>query len=164
MRVRTIVFAGAMIAAGAAHAQWDTKIEDDIFSGGKKAMLLGIISPNSFVVADCDSSGELSIAYSEKGEWNAGMALGEFRLLIKVDSGSVMEAKAKAEERNSDYFQITSDDTDVVLEMIKQIALAKRSILVGIEEPSFDMKHSATIGASGSTKATKRFLDACGRG
>jgi hypothetical protein len=163
MRVQYIAFAAAMMVSGAAQAQWDTKIEDDIFSGGKKAMLLGIISPNAFVVADCDSSGELSIAYSEKGEWSDGMALGQFRLLIKVDGGPIIETKAKAEERNSDYFQITSNDAEVVLEMINQIALAKRSILVGIEEPTFDMKHSATIGASGSTKATKRFLEACGR-
>lgn len=161
MRLPAIVLAAALLCAGPAGAQWDTKVDDDIFSGGKKALLLGFITSDSFLVADCDSSGELSFAYAQVGDWEEAMTLGNFRLLVKVDDNPVIEVAGKAEQRNNRSYQITSSDDAASLEIVRQIGVARRSILVGVEEPSFGMKYSATAKAAGSTSAVKRFLGAC---
>ncbi len=46
-------------------AEWMAKVEDDLFSGGKEAMLAGSISPMVGIVFYCTKN-SLSLAYIEK--------------------------------------------------------------------------------------------------
>lgn len=156
-----VAFVGVLVA-GHAQAGWYTTIEDEIFSGGKKAMLIGEISPDAFVVADCVSGERLSFGYAEIGEWKEGYSTLTARILIKVDGGQVHELVGAASERNSTYFQFVATEADMITPVLKDIGGAKKPILVGIEVAGSDNKHSATIHPSGSTKAIKQFMEACG--
>jgi hypothetical protein len=146
----------------AAHANWTTSVEDDIFSGGKKATMLGLISSGSFVVADCVSGGELSLGYAEKGAWVDGLERLNFRLLVKVDGETVREFAGKASQRNEQAWQVEADQADEVLSAIKAIGGARKQVLIGIQEPVTGTKFSGTVRSAGSTRAVKQFLDACG--
>jgi len=67
--MKKILIAGLALAFSTssfnARAEWMTKVEDDLFSGGKEAMLTGSISPMAGIVFDCTKN-SLSMAYIEK--------------------------------------------------------------------------------------------------
>ncbi|MCX5495581.1 hypothetical protein OSH11_12760 [Kaistia dalseonensis] len=145
-----------------ARADWLTNVEDDIFSGGKKATMLGYISAGSFFTADCVTDGSVSLAYAEKGKWVDGLDLLKFRLLVKVDAGAVREFVGKASQRNDETWQVEATDQDDVLATIKAIGNTKKQVLIGLQEPVTGMKYSGTVTARGSTRAVKQFVEACG--
>ena len=125
-------------------------------------MLIGEISPDAFVVADCVTGERLSFAYAEAGDWKEGYSSLTARILVKVDGGQVHELVGAASERNSTYFQFVATEADIITPLLKDIGGAKKPILVGIEVAGSDSKHSTTITPSGSTKAVKQFMEACG--
>jgi hypothetical protein len=163
LNVKAFVLAVAIAAVpAAAQASWATTVEDDIFSGGKKAMMLGMVSSGSFVVADCESGGDLSLGYAEKGDWADGLQNLNFRLLVKIDGEAVREFDGKARQRNEQAWQVTADKPDEVLAAIRAIGGAQKQVLIGVQEPVTGTKFSGTARSAGSTRAVKQFLEACG--
>ena len=144
-----------------AFAAWNTLIDDDIFSGGKTALMVGEIDPGSSLAIDCKSSGEISIAYIEKSSSDDNDEGAAFRLLIKIDDQPTIEFSGRLERRNEKYIEITSSDRDLAIQAVKEIASARRKILVGVSRLDGDSKHSASAGAAGSSKAAAKLVKAC---
>lgn len=144
----------------AANADWMTSAEDDIFSGGQKAMLMGSIDPYHMLIFDCDSTG-LSMSLLEKGKWESGMELASYRLLVRVDQNEVYDFSAKGAQRNEQYTQAYVADRTKILKLLGDIRDAQQQIQIGLEIKEIGAKWSGIASAGGSTRETDRFLNAC---
>jgi hypothetical protein len=162
MKARTaaaIVSIGIAISTSA-NAGWYTTTQDDIFSGGKKAMMLGDISPAQSVAFDCDSE-NLSLALLQKEKWSEGRNSSAWKLLVKVDKGEIHRFTAQSAKRNSDYAQYVTFEKDEILKVLTDLREAKSVVQLGLQSDEFDSKWSGTVSAGGSTRETDKFLQAC---
>lgn len=162
MKARTaaaIVSIGIAISTTAS-AGWYTTTQDDIFSGGKKAMMLGDISPAQSVAFDCDSE-NLSLALLQKEKWSEGRNSSAWKLLVKVDKGEIHRFTAQSAKRNSDYAQYVTFEKDEILKVLIDLREAKSVVQLGLQSDEFDSKWSGTVSAGGSTRETDKFLQAC---
>lgn len=159
-RNRLISVVLGLVVASAANADWMTHVEDDIFSGGQKAMLVGTIDPYHALIFDCVSDG-LSMHFLEKTKWESGMAQASFRLLVKVDQGEVYDFAAKGSQRNDVFIQASVSDKDRVLKLLGEIRDAQQQIQLGLRVKEIDAKWSGIASVAGSTRETDRFLKAC---
>jgi len=150
----------ALTFSSFASAGWMTKTEDDIFSGGQKAMLIGEVDPFHALVFDCDSE-NLAFSLIEKSKWQEGMELVSHRLLVKVDEEGIHDFAAKGSQRNEHYVQISTADRDKILGLLKEIRDAQNQIQIGIQIKELGGKWSGTASVAGSTRETDRFLQAC---
>ncbi|MBK5553815.1 hypothetical protein JFU49_26560 [Pseudomonas sp. TH03] len=143
-----------------ASAYWSATIQDDIFSGGKKAMLLGDISPGQTLAFDCDAS-DLSIALLQKSKWPEGRESSSWKLLIKVDQGEIHKFTAESSKRNEDYIQYSTNEREEILKVLSELRDAKSSVQLGIQSNEFESKWAGAMPVSGSTRETDRFMQAC---
>ena len=143
-----------------ASAEWYTTTQDDIFSGGKKAMMSGDISPALSVAFDCDSE-SLSLALLQKEKWPEGQDTSAWNLLIKVDKGEIHRFTAQSAKRNSDYTQYVTFEKNEILRVLTELRDAKSVVLLGLQSEELDSKWSGTISVGGSTRETEKFLQAC---
>lgn len=158
--IRAIPLLASMIFSGAASAEWFTNIQDDIFSGGKKAMLVGAISPYQALVFDCDSE-SLTLAIISKEKWADGMEKVNTKILVKVDEGGVHELSAINSKRNTEYNQSMAAEKAVVLSILTDIRDAQSNIQLGLSMPEIGGKWSGVISPAGSTREANRFIEAC---
>jgi hypothetical protein len=159
-KVRAAVAMMGLVLSGAVNADWYASIEDDIFSGGKKGVLVGEIGTSHALAFDCGEN-KLTAALIEEGkEENAGPRM-DGELLVKVDQNPPVKMTATYGQRNPTFRQIISYDSDSALTVLKQIQAAQSQILVGVTFPATGSKWSATASVSGSTRETNRFLEAC---
>lgn len=149
-----------MAVSSAASADWYTKTQDDIFSGGKKAVLLGSINPGQAVAFDCDSE-HLSFAFLQKEEWAKGRTSSTWKLLVKVDNGEVHRFTSESEKRNDEYVQYATEEKEEIMKLLIELRNAKLVIQLGIQSEEFDSKWSTTVSPAGSTRETDKFLQAC---
>jgi len=141
-------------------AQWSTTTQDDIFSGGQKAMMLGDITPAQAVAFDCDSE-NLTLALLQKEKWSDTRTSTSWNLLMKVDKGEIHRFKAVSLKRNDAYIQYVTNEKDEILKLLGDLRDAKTAILLGLQSDEFNSKWSGTVSATGSTRETDKFLQAC---
>lgn len=149
-----------MTIATAASAGWFAKTTDDIFSGGKSALLAGEIDPYHSLIFDCDSE-HLTMALIEKSKEKDDSATGNFRMLVKVDQEAVHDVQGVLSQRNENYTQIATTDQDTILSVLKEIRVAKSKIQVGVQLNESDYKWSGAASSVGSTKEADTFMSAC---
>jgi hypothetical protein len=137
-----------------------TSAEDDIFSGGQKATLIGHVDPFHALVFDCDSE-RLTLSLIEKSKWQKGMELANYRLLVKVDQGAIHDFAAKGSQRNEQYSQVATADRDKILGLLREIRDAQAQIQIGMQIKETGSKWSGTSSVAGSTREADRFLQAC---
>src|SRR5262245_15708092 len=70
-----------------AHAQWTTKVEDDVLTDGKSAVMAGLVSLSQAIYLDCSSDGKLSLSYIEKSDWDDILKNAPAKMAIKVGDG-----------------------------------------------------------------------------
>jgi hypothetical protein len=146
--------------SSAASADWSTSTQDDIFSGGKKAMLFGNISPSQAVAFDCDSDG-LSLALLQEEKWPEGMTSSTWKLLVKVDQGEIHRFTAESSKRNNDYSQYITHEKEEILKVLSDLREAKSVVQLGLQSEAFNSKWSGTASVGGSTRETDKFIQAC---
>src|SRR5690606_7218438 len=143
-------------------AEWSATIEDDIFTGKKKASLIGRISLNQMLVFDCDSQ-DLTFSFLERSRRveSEDFSRPIVRLIAKVDHGKIHEFDASAGRRNENYVAMTVVDRGGILDLLKEIRNAQSKIQLGLHERLTDSRWSGTASVRGSTRETTRFLKAC---
>ncbi|MFH8134198.1 hypothetical protein ABU178_08425 [Pantoea osteomyelitidis] len=149
----------ACMASFSAHADWDAKVEDDIFSGGKQAMLVGMISMNNGIIFDCTKD-SLSMAYVEKGDYKAAESL-PVTMIVKVDSNDPVSLQGNFSKRNDEYLQAATTQ-DGLVNILTQLKQAQSKVLIGLNVEAVNKKMSFSADAVGSTKAVTDFATACG--
>lgn len=164
MKTGIVVAAALMglVTSSLALADWSTTTQDDIFSGGKKAMMFGTISPAQAIAFDCDSE-QLTLALLQKEKWSDTRTSTGWDLLVKVDKGEIHRFKALSAQRNDVYVQYITGEKDEILKLLADLRNAKTPILLGLQSAEFDSKWSGTVPATGSTRETDKFLllEAC---
>lgn len=159
-RMAAVVGICGLALSSLASADWITTTQDDIFSGGKTAMMLGYISPFQSVAVDCNSE-SLSLALLQKEKWQEGRPSSSWNLLVKVDGGEVHRFVANSAQRNSEYAQYVTFEKDEILKLLTDLRNAKSQILLGLQSDEFNAKWTGTAPVSGSTRETDKFLQAC---
>lgn len=159
-RMAAVVGMCGFVMSSFANADWITTTQDDIFSGGKTAMMLGYISPFQSVAVDCNSDG-LSLALLQKEKWQDGRPSSAWNLLVKVDGGEVHRFIASSGQRNTEYVQYITFEKDEIFKVLAELRNAKSQILLGLQSDEFNAKWSGTAPVSGSTRETDKFIQAC---
>ncbi|MCF7544905.1 hypothetical protein [Pseudomonas petrae] len=162
MKARIAVAVGmlGLVVSTVVNAGWSTTVQDDIFSGGKTAMLIGYISPYQSVVVDCNSEG-LSLALLQEEKWPEGRESSSWNLLVKVDGGAVHRFTAASGRRNDKFSQYATAEQDEILKVLEDLRSAKSQVLFGLQSEEYNAKWSGTAPVNGSTSATDRFMQAC---
>lgn len=144
------------------HARWVTSSEDDIFSGGKKAVLIGDLkSSSASIIFDCTKT-DLSVAYAEEDNSNESNNSGpSIDLILKIDANKAQTLDATFSRRNAHYNQVASNDADKIKIILKQLMEAKSKVLMGIQTKDGGNQFSLSGSVTNSTKATTNFIKAC---
>ncbi|EAT6024883.1 hypothetical protein GZ440_003556 [Salmonella enterica] len=155
-----ILVLGLMLMSGSAFAEWDTKVEDDAFSDGHTATMMGAESLLNGVAFDC-SSDSLSVSYIEQADSKKVTENIPVDMLFRVDGNEPVKFNGHTVVRNNNYYGIVGNDVDAIKVLLAQLRQAKRRILVGIKSQENDKKMSFSLNASGSTTAVNKFIKAC---
>lgn len=155
---------GAVIAialTGAAHGQWMTTVEDDLFSDDQVVTMIGVGSDSWSIYATCQGS-EASLAYIERadpGQLASSVPAGT--IVIKADVGERWESDASIYPHNDSFVGFSFDDTTKLRQVIEDIGKAKSKITVGLDLILSDSPSQASLSAQGSSRAARDFLAAC---
>jgi len=95
-----------------ARAEWTAKVEDDVFSGAKQAMLAGSVSQMIGIVFDCTKD-SLSMAYIGKGPLNAQEPV-PVTIIVKFDGNEPVKFEGAFTKRNDEYIQASRDQEGIV--------------------------------------------------
>ncbi|UMB78180.1 hypothetical protein FXN80_07195 [Dickeya fangzhongdai] len=155
-----IIFAAMIFISPFTHAEWMTKVDDDVFSGGHKAVMMGSLgNSSSLVIFDC-TKGKASIAYAEADKTSNNPDF-PADLIIKIDGNDPIKFDAMISRRNDKTIQVGSDDMDKVTQVLKLLKTAKSKFLVGIQTKDGGHQSSFSGGVSGSTNSVNSFASAC---
>lgn len=164
MRTKNIIkicLVATALLAPTAHARWVTNTDDDLFSGGKKAMMIGeLASSNSAIIFDCTKS-NIAMSYVEMDKSSESVADIPMDLVIKIDSGEAAKLDAILSRRNVQSVQISSADAEKIKVVLKQLQDAKSKFLMGVQTKDGGNQHSLSGNVSGSTAAVNSFVKAC---
>ncbi|WP_455424792.1 hypothetical protein [Dryocola sp. LX212] len=144
------------------NAQWLTKTDDDLFSGGKKAMLIGSLNNSSSgIIFDCTST-TLSAAYVEMNKTTdmSGESV-PVDLIFKVDSNAAVKMDAKMMRRNDTTVQAFSENAELAKSVLKSLRDGKKKVMVGIQTTDGGNQSSLSGNVSNSTNAVNKFISAC---
>ncbi|EIJ7821207.1 hypothetical protein LJN20_004710 [Salmonella enterica] len=155
-----ILVLGLMLISGSAFANWFTKVQDDAFSDGHTAMMIGSQNTMRGITFDC-SSNALSVSYIEQAGAKQITEDSPVNMLFRIDGGAPIKFNAHTTMRNSKYLGIIADDADGLKTLLAQLRKAKRQVLLGLQSPGGDEKMSFTFSATGSTIAVNKFIKAC---
>lgn len=154
-----IIAASLMVST--AHARWVTNTEDDLFSGGKQAMMIGEVSnPNSAIIFDCTKQ-KLSVAFVEMDKTSEVTSDIPMDLILKVDGNNAVKLDATLARRNVQSVQISANDADQIKTLLKQIKDAKSKIQIGAQTKDGGNQMSSSGNASSSTAAVNSLVSAC---
>lgn len=145
-----------------ASARWVTSSDDDVFSGGQKATMF--VSLNEYnseqaFVFDCTKD-DLSFSYIEKSP-NLGKVKIPVKMIVKIDSGAIINIDGETSQRNSEYSEITASDRESILKIMQEARKATSKMIVGLSVPEIDVKQSYSANVAGSKKAIDKFMAAC---
>lgn len=155
------IFLLTVLLAPMAYADWATKTDDDVFSGGKSAMLLGILSSMSDnVVFDC-SENKLTFSLLEEDNDSKLDAPIPVDLFVKIDNNEITKLNALMMRRNSKFMGAESSDKDGIIKLLKQLQAAKKKIIVGIQGKGGESRQSYSGDVINSTGAVSKFVKAC---
>ncbi|WP_334677549.1 hypothetical protein [Klebsiella pneumoniae] len=161
VRLINAALAAVLLTSFASHAQWLTKVDDDLFTGGKKALMIGdLSSSNSGLIFDCTKN-KLSVAYVETDKSSDSVPAIAMDLIIKVDGNPANKLEASLSRRNAQAIEVSTDDAEKITAVLKQLQNAKSKVLVGIQTQDGGNQSSFSGNASGSTAATNSFIKAC---
>ncbi|OIN18270.1 hypothetical protein AO411_2003310 [Salmonella enterica subsp. enterica serovar Sarajane] len=155
------IFLLTALLAPVAYADWDTQTDDDVFSGGKRAMLLGVLSSVGHnVVFDC-SENKLMFSFLEEDNNSMLDAPIPVDLFVKIDDNEIAKLNALMMRRNSKFMGAESSDEDNIIKLLKQLRSAKKKIIVGIQDKDGENRQSYSGDVVNSTSAVSNFVKAC---
>jgi hypothetical protein len=161
MKLKNVLPCLLLLVPAIALAQWTTTVEDDIFTGGKKATMIAIVGDydsNIAIVFDCTKK-DIELAYVEKSSDQVGRKIA-VDMVMKIDSGEIIKANAVFERRNDLFVQVGMNDRDTIIQILKEASKAKSKMIVGLSNDAIG-QHSVTAAMNGSSKAVNQFASAC---
>ncbi|EEW5216649.1 hypothetical protein D8K44_004447 [Escherichia coli] len=159
-------------------AEWYTVTDDDLFSDGHTALMVGKKTSNpeeidnNMIALNCTPR-SLTFSLVEKDieeETSAPIYSFPIDMAIKIDKNSIIRLNATLSRRNSMLTQAITEHTDTEMKKIKiilrQLRDAKHRVRVGIRRQDITredaMTYSFSFNVLGSTGAVNKFITACG--
>lgn len=152
----------AFLWTGQAYAQWMTTVEDDLFSDKKIATMIGVGGVHWSIYAHCSDADGMKLSYIEKGDPSgitSPLMVG--KIVLKPDTGQRWTSETRMYWHNDSYIGFDYANQADIPKIIEEIGAAKRTILVGLDL-ALDSPSTISLTASGSSKAARQFLAACG--
>lgn len=161
-RVIKVLLAASILISPFTYADWITKVDDDVFTGGHKAVMIGGLgmSTSSAILFDC-TKGTASISYVEQDNSTDDIANVPMDLIVKIDGNPVIKLDAELSRRNANSVEVTSTEMEKITDVLKLLKSAKSKILVGIQTKDGGHQASFSGNASGSTNSVNSFVNAC---
>ncbi|MDA8477401.1 hypothetical protein NNO04_01570 [Citrobacter sp. Awk 4] len=146
-----------------AQASWKTVVENDIFSSGKKAELIGEISnENQSVVFDC-SEGKLAISQVEADRNTVVTGKGSYQTLIKIDENQPVALNTTLIRRSPESIALTSTEKDKIMTLLRQVQAqnSRQDFLIGVMDSKGNQLSSGSGSVSFAKKSVNKFIKAC---
>lgn len=160
---RSFLFVAALVfSTQLSMAQWSTKVDEDVLSDGKTAVMAGLISLNQALYLDCSSDGKLSLSYIEKSDWDDVMNNATGKMAIKVGNDEKIWLDVESYKHNALFIGFKNDtDAQAILKVVRSIRDGRGKLLFGIKFDVTDASFSGSTTLGGSTSAAKQFVQAC---
>lgn len=146
-----------------AQASWKTVVENDIFSAGKKAELIGEISnENQSVVFDC-SEGKLAISQVEADRNTVVTGKGRYQTLIKIDDNQPVALNTTLIRRSPESIALTSTEKEKIMTLLRQLQAqtSRQDFLIGVMDSKGNQLSSGSGSVSFAKKSVTKFIKAC---
>jgi hypothetical protein len=156
----SVLAVGLSLVSGYASAEWNTKVDDDVFTGGHTAMLAGGDTALNGVIFDC-AKDKLSVTYIERGETKDVTEGVPVNMVFKIDQNPPIKFDAFSEVRNNDFFGIKAENNDAIRLLLNQLRAAKHRVLLGVQSVTNEQKQSYAFSTEGSSGAVNKFIKAC---
>lgn len=146
-----------------AQASWKTVVENDIFSGGKKAELIGELSnANQSVTFDC-SKDNLTISQIEEDRNTAVAKKSTYQTLIKVDDNSPVALSTTLIRRSPESIALISTEKEKIITLLRQLQAqtSGQDFLIGDIDSKGNHLSSGSGSVSFARKAVNKFIAAC---
>ncbi len=157
--LRGLVLAVTAIALTDPVFAWEATVEGpDVFGKTKVVALEGGLR-NSLIV-QCDSAGEVILAYIEKKKEFDEVAEIPVKLFLKTSNEGPQVLEAKLRNWNDNYSGVVVDKSNTgIVAAIQSIGEAKKKIEIGVEV--LGQQFSASFSSQGSRKAIEKVMKEC---
>lgn len=151
-----------IMVSSVAHAEWQTKVDDDVFAdGGRSAKLLGVATKNTALMFECNKA-ELSLSYVERGLPDADDFEGiTAEMRLKIGDNKAMKFMAVGRALNDKIAQLKTNDAELIKTALSQLKTTKAKTIFGIFFPQIDFKFTSGISSSHSSQAVNQFIETC---
>lgn len=146
-----------------AQASWKTIVENDIFSGGKKAELIGEISnTNQSVTFDC-SKDNLTVSQVEEDRNTTVAKKSAYQTLVKVDDNSPVVLNTTLVRRSPESIALVSTEKEKIMTLLQQLQAqtSGQDFLTGDMDNKGNHLSSGSGSVSFAKKAVNKFIAAC---
>ncbi|MEG1213242.1 MAG: hypothetical protein RSE29_19165, partial [Leclercia sp.] len=147
----------------ASQAAWKVNIENDIFSNGKTAELIGEIkNTKQSIIFDC-SQNKLAFSQVEENMNTTVKQGGKFKTLLKVDDNPPVTFTTTLARRDPQAIQLTSTEADKIVQVLSQLMQQRSStdFLTGVTDTHGKQLSSGAGSVNSAKKALKKFIAAC---
>lgn len=146
----------------AAHANWLTEIEADVFSGGNQVFMTSDPTDAWIVVGSCSDANGIRLSVVEGNKTDAADGRDPSTIIVKPDNGNRVRADGTFYRHNANSVGVSFDDAFMIPVALQAMGKADRSISLGLRIETTGYQQTRTISARGSKKATDAFMEACG--
>ncbi|EGL8525977.1 hypothetical protein IRL25_002504 [Salmonella enterica] len=163
MKLKFIPFVIMLLASTAyADANWGTQVDDDVFSGGKTATMIGILLSGDAVFFECNGGDKITVSLVSKVDNKISFDPPvPADLFIKIDENKAVKLNALIKRRNSSFVGAESSDRNSILTLLKQLQSAKKKIIVGLSDKAGGVKNQYPGEVQNSTSSVSTFVEAC---
>lgn len=132
MKTATVTALALALSAGAALADWSSRIEGpDLFDVTKVSA--GVAAGTDGLIVSCTSKGKATVAFVFRIALAATVAKVPGEIFVRIDGGSIVAFPAMLGRWNGDHAAVRTTEADADLEpLIVSLSHAKRSIEVGM--------------------------------
>lgn len=144
-------------------AAWKVNVENDIFSNGENAELIGdIINKNQSVIFDCTEN-ELFISQVEEDSTTAIKEKNNYQTLIKIGENLPVTFNTILSRRNPESIQLRSNEEEKIKLILKQLLTqtSGRDFLIGDKDGNGKHISSGSGSISLAKKSVTKFISAC---
>ena len=158
--MRLLIFAALLLAAPVPAKCWDAQVEGPDVFGNVKVVASEARSLSEGLVVQCDSKGELLLAYIFRKKEFEAVSTAPATLLVSTEANKVLTLRAELRDWNDNYAGIVASEVkEDIISAIVAIQTAKAKIEVGVEINGNQI--SGSFGSRGSSKSMSKVIQNC---
>lgn len=159
-RVLAAIFA-FVLSCVPTYADWETTVEEDLFSGDDVAIMIGASYDTPYVLYFRCSGDEAEFRIldpDDKSDVENQSVTAE--MIVQTDTGHRWEGEGPLIRHNTQYVGVSASNQGGMTELVQEIGKSRDRIRFGYRFAN-DVNDSSSMDAFGSSAAAKKFLQAC---